>query len=271
VLDTSFKLYRASFAKSTLLSLIYLFLLVAPYAVYLAVLMRAMAGPSAPEEFLVSSGVMFVCSIVAGAIYLGIVHQVDATGHGAADRSLGDSIATGFKRLLPLIWTAIVMAVVLIGAALPAAAAAALLNDLSPLAGGIATLVLALLPLALAVYLMFAFVLVVTDRESGIRAVRHSYNLVKGNWWRVFLIVTVVMIIYSIISGVFAALGGFLLGLTGGMHNMVGPMLGALGAYILFIVFQVLLTPYLFSGLLAILEDLKHRREGSDLEARLAG
>ncbi|MBA1148201.1 hypothetical protein H0Z60_14190 [Ectothiorhodospiraceae bacterium WFHF3C12] len=271
VLDISFRLYRASFGKSTLLALIAVFLVIAPAVLSFVVTFRSVGTPDAGSGALVTGILSVVCSIASLGVYLGIIHQVDAAGRDAPDAAIGDAVAVGFKRLLPMIWTAIVWYLALAGSAIPAIAAAALLMDVSPMAGALATAVLALLPLAVLVYLMFAFVLTVTDRESGLKAVRHSYALVKGNWWRVLLIVTVIMIIYMIISGVFAAVGGFLVGLVAVGNAQIQMMLSLGGTYLLMLLFQGLLTPYMFAGLLATLNDLRMRKEGGDLEARLAG
>lgn len=271
VLDTSFRLYRASIGKSTLLALIALFLGIAPSVLYVFVAFQSMGSPDPGSGLLMVGVLSFVCSIASIGVYLGILHHVDAVGRDGADTALGDAVAVGFKRLLPMIWTGIVWYVALIGSAIPAIAAGVLLTDISPLAGGVAAAVLALLPVAILVYLIFSFVLTVTDRESGLKAVRHSYNLVKGNWWRVLLIISVIAIIYMIISGVFSAVGGFLLGLVGGADANLRMMLGAGAGYVLFILFQMLLTPFFFAGFLATQHDLKVRKEGGDLEARLGG
>lgn len=270
VLDVSFRLYRASIGRSTLLALIAVVLVAAPAILNFVIGFRAAMSPETASGSMLPAILAIVCSIASMGVYLGIIQQVDSVGRDASDSQIGDAVAVGFKRFLPMIWTVIVWYVALIGSAIPAIAAAAVLIDMSPTAGVVATAVLALLPVVLMVYLFFAFSLTVTDRESGLTAVRHSYNLVKGNWWRVLLIITVIMVIYMIISGVFAAVGGFLLGLVTPSGSQMQMILSIGGAYILMIVFQGLLTPYMFAGILATQHDLKMRKEGGDLEARLA-
>jgi hypothetical protein len=108
------------------------------------------------------------------------------------------------------------------------------------------------------------------DNAGIIGSLKKSHNLVWGNWWRTLLILSVPMIIMLVILGGVGLVIGFFIGF--GMAQTEG---GLLQYQIIMEVAQyavnTVLAP-LFPALMIILyNDLKLRKEGADLDAKIAG
>jgi hypothetical protein len=112
----------------------------------------------------------------------------------------------------------------------------------------------------LSISLLFGPYLVVTDGLGPIAALRQSHKLVWGDWWRTWLTFTVVivtiMVTYILIS-VMAALAGF--GDATAMEPPSSP-----GGIILTVLLSAVIMPIFYAFALAILNDLKLRKEGDD-------
>jgi hypothetical protein len=93
-----------------------------------------------------------------------------------------------------------------------------------------------------------------------------SWRLTTGSFWRLSLIYTVALIVLIVLYAVSAAVAGFLAGVLGrgdlamvtAFAEVVGVALGALA------------TPFYGALALAVLADLKVRKEGADLEQRIS-
>ncbi|MYA18471.1 MAG: hypothetical protein F4Z28_17740, partial [Gammaproteobacteria bacterium] len=130
----------------------------------------------------------------------------------------------------------------------------ALLTVVAGLAGMAVSLV-ALVPLVvLFIYWCLALPLVASEGLGAIRALRKSWRLVRGNWWRTLVIVSVAgFIVFAVAS--LAGIAGMLLvaACEGG--------LGVRGAVVLFnAVGGTLTTPLFLAVLLAVLNDLSQDR-----------
>ena len=135
--------------------------------------------------------------------------------------------------------------------------------DILAVIGGFIALVIPGLILSLS--LLLAPYLVITDGLGPIAALNQSHKLVWGNWWRTAGIFTVLIFI------VFAAY--FLMGLLGTLQLVFGTD-GAdsnltFVAYILVPMMSALISPLIYAFTMSILNDLKLRREGADLDARM--
>ncbi|WP_455209620.1 hypothetical protein, partial [Kaarinaea lacus] len=108
------------------------------------------------------------------------------------------------------------------------------------------------------------------DNAGIIGSLKKSHNLVWGNWWRTLLILSVPTIILLVILGgvgmVVGAVIGF--GVTQGEGDLLQfQIIMEVAQYIV----NVFLAP-LFPALMIILyNDLKLRKEGADLDAKIAG
>jgi maltodextrin utilization protein YvdJ len=108
-------------------------------------------------------------------------------------------------------------------------------------------------------------VLLVEDAGPAASLTR-SWRLTSGSFWRLSVIYTVALIILIALELVIAALAGFLAGVV--VHGDVA-MVTAF-AEVIGIILGALVTPFYGALALAVLADLKVRREGADLAQRIS-
>ena len=132
--------------------------------------------------------------------------------------------------------------------------------------GLVGTLGLALLMpgAVLIVYWYFAVYLVVTANIGGFRALRRSFSLVRGNFWRTVTVLTVALFVQLAVAalvGALAAALGAVAGIGGfGFDSVV---------FVVEVVVGAATIPFIVAVTLAMLHDLELRREGMDLAQRI--
>jgi len=238
-LDTGFKLYFKSFTQIFFISLIMNSLWLINSLVF---------GPGALQDKVVAEDVAGILGLVAVLVlvYLifqvAIIHRINNFAHNTT-ANVSESFQLGMKIFLPMVL-------------------ATILNVLILMVG----FVLLIIPgIALAIYLMLYPIALVTESRGPLDSLQRSMDLVKKNWWRSMLIVTVVMIVYSILYSVVVI--GFSVSIAINppedvneyaiVFDLVGAIIGTL------------LGPLAFSMLIVLFNDLKIRREGGDIEAQL--
>ena len=101
-------------------------------------------------------------------------------------------------------------------------------------------------------------------KAGPLQALQQSRDLIRGHWWRTSTILTVALILVLVLSWVVGALVAALIPL---LHRDLVAMQLALQVVAAFVsIFTLSAMP---AALVAIYRDLKLRREGSDLAARL--
>ena len=249
-LDAGFKLYVVSFKQVLVLGILAAFSLTVPmHVVVLAA--AALAEPDAA-----SLGVAMIATLVVGflacmllymCLYLAIICRVGGIAYGQ-NLSLGACMATGLRRLLAVIF-------------------ATILYSLAVMGGFLALLVPGFI---LWVSLIFYTLCIILEGDGALESLRHSHRLVWGNWWRTFVICmvffTVYYVIYAAIQIPFLIVDQMTfdteLGAIPGFAQAVLSMLGDTAA-------TVITFPLMASVFVAVFHDLKLRKEGQDLEARV--
>jgi hypothetical protein len=237
VLDDGFRLLKSSFGKLFLLALISSFFGQIPN--------YFIGGTPAEQLEAVTStalpwlGISFLLSLI---FYGALIARVQAVANGE-NLSMGGAIGVGAGRFFPML-------------------ACFILYSLA-VAAGILALVIPGIILSLS--LIFAPYLVITDRLGPVAAIKRSHNLVWGNWWRTAGILTVV--IFIIIAAY------FLMGLLAALQAAFGTG-GADGGpsffvYIFAALMAAIISPLVYAFSMSILNDLKLRKEGADLDARM--
>ncbi len=115
--------------------------------------------------------------------------------------------------------------------------------------------------------------LILLEDEKVFRSISRSHKLVWGNWWRTATIFTVVALIVMIpwtvvagvVGGLLVATDSFLLMDTGYLPLHVEFLILAATSVV-----ELLLMPLVLASVVCVLHDLRARKEGSDLEERLA-
>ena len=263
VLDLSFRIYRACVGKCLLLA--GLGVLAGQLGnIYAAIKGRPLVqqGQGAWVAVLAQYRdpamitLVIVGGILAAVFYAAVLlreHNISGGG------SVGGEVGTAVRRV-----PAIIALFFLIGAGLLALFVPAMVT------GGGAR---ALLSLAAVLVLCYAFVAVscaqtilLVDEAGPIASLTRSLRLTSGSFWRLSVIYTVALIILFVLYVVIGAIAGF-----------VGAVLGrgdvavfTASTEVLAVALGALATPFYGALALAVLADLKVRKEGADLEQRIS-
>jgi hypothetical protein len=105
------------------------------------------------------------------------------------------------------------------------------------------------------------------DRKSPVESLRYSAHLVRGNWWRtvmVYLVVLTMIIVLSVTAGLIV---GVLTQLVAARDLAVSTAVSA----VMVVASGAVFVPFVSSMSLALYGDLQSRKDGADLERRVAG
>jgi hypothetical protein len=241
VLDSGFKLFVKAFTGVLPLSLAAAAVLAVPN------IANVLMGGTEQLESPVPAMTVVVLFLVALPIYMILIAAVVYRLGAAAEMheaSAGQALACGVRCALSLIGAAILYFLAM--------------------AGG---LILLIIPgIILSLSLSFAFIAIVLDGESAMAALKRSHRLVWGNWWRTLAVVSVPVVIVMILYlGLGIAFGATLIMSDGKPEsdvfitaNLIEAAIGGITA------------PLIYSIMIAQYHDLKLRKEGHDLAARLA-
>lgn len=270
VLDLTFKIYRATFVNCLLLSGI------GAIAAQLGAIFQLLRGRGAlptPHDL---QGLLALLHDPA----IGVVGFLDLVSallsivfYGAVllrqDTLLGGRTAGG-EFLLALRRAGGVIGLLLLGTLCAGVCLAPSGLAFLPAFGLGAKFVLVLVSIVALCYLVVAisssYAILFAEHAGPIRSLTRSWNLTAGNFWRLSVIYTVafvlLMVAYMLIGAVAAFIGGIFgradLAVVAALVGVVGVAMGAL------------VTPFYTAMGLAVLGDLKTRKEGADLERRIA-
>ena len=271
VLDRGITLFKAAFGSVVALSFAAALVWCLPYfypsLTEVLLSSRALTDTFAePDRLLRALGYQALGFAITGPVgmflCLGVMMQMDAVANG---RMLGWRTALGraWRRLVPMVGCLVVYAAtfaVILGTALflVAVVVRVFLLDvppamLGPLAGlvGMAFMLVAAIPLVvLFVYWCLALPLVAVERLDAVAALRRSWRLVRGNWWRTLVIVSVAGFVVFAVASLVGAVGMLLVAGTGEGSGvrLTLVLLNAVGTTVT--------TPLFIAVLLAMLKDL---------------
>ncbi|MEV8253448.1 hypothetical protein AB0O95_05710 [Rhodoglobus sp. NPDC076762] len=221
-------------------------------------------------------------SLVGGAILQGIISLEVARGTVGERLRLRGLWAAARGRIGALIgWSAIVGVAVVVGVAL-IAGIAVLLFSLGDTAGFVFGVLAMLGGILIAVFLyawlgtFFAFVpsALMIERLPLAQAIRRSWALVKGSFWRTFGILLLIIVIVNTVSSVITAPVSFIGGLGAGLLNPTGNDETTITLLVVVYIVSTVLT-VLISAVTIVIQsaapallyiDMRMRREGFDLE-----
>lgn len=237
VLDHGFRLMRACFTG--VIGLAFLSAIVNAIPGLIVPQPDLTANPSLPASFIAFSLVAVLFGVV---LYGAILARIDAVVK-STQLSFMDSIGVGMRRFFPILFCFI-------------------LYSLAVTLGFLALIVPAVI---LMLSLGMGPYLVVTDNMGPLAALKESHRLIWGHWWRTAAIVTVIMFIT--LSAYF--LVGTLTGVSAVMSNVDDLQGINIAATVTMALLSAFITPLAYSFGMALLHDLKLRKEGSDLEDRI--
>ncbi len=245
-LDTSFKLYFSGLKKVYLLSLVIAILVEVPN-----LLINPAISEDPTQVDLSWLGTFFMWLIPFYLLYftLGTAMYERLAFLNTPDQpSLGECLADGLKGLLPV-------------------CLATLMYGLTFLLGT----VLLIIP---GIYLGLALILywpaIILEGRGPLEALKHSYQLVRGNWFRTLAVVSVPTIAYFLVAIIPGFLAGFAVLYDSGTSVETTLNSGTL-SFLPFITVPLYaaIYPLYFAVTISLLRDLTLRKQGSDLEARL--
>ncbi len=251
VLDTTFQLYKASVVKMIPLSLLTV-IAGSPTSIY--AFTQGAGDPANPlAMFNIMSSVNYWLVALAGMIasvwmmsasYL----KIGAIGTGG-DLGLGAALQKAVTRLPTLV----------------------LMTLLFVIAIAVGSVLLVIPGLILMVSLALCFNLALFQSKGPVESLTESHRLVWGNWWRTAAIFTVgfivIFVIYMLAALVIGLITPFIVFGAGGSENAL--LIGMIGGFLVGILMSLLVTPFYISLAIATYWDLKLRKDGGDLAARI--
>jgi hypothetical protein len=251
VLDISFQLYKASIGSVWPISLLMIFAS-SPPTLYM--IMRggvvaadptnpfaAFAVMSRPGYWLAYLLSMLMISCVIGAMYF--KEHAIAVGE---DMSIGGALQASLGKVVPLLFTTILYGI----------------------AVGVGMVLLLIPGFILAISLLTSFCMVLFEDKGPLAALSGSHKLVWGDWWRTSVILTVGFIVVIVAYFAVFALVGVIAPLVGlGVQDVF--FYSLVTGFVVGGIINLLLAPYYIALTLSIYWDLKLRKEGGDLAARV--
>lgn len=242
VIDSVFKLFRASFTSLLVFALFGALLGVVPFAYMLWV--GALDNPAVAAGIGLSPGywITVLCTI-----------PLTLTVYGAA-LARGESIAQGQK--------------ISVGAAfgqslnhLVAMVVAGILFAIAIAVG----LVLLIIPGIILMVSLYMFLpAIVLDDKGAVESLKYSHSLVWGNWWRTTAVVTIALIIIYVLFLLIGVIAGLLFVMVG-----IDLVVAFLAQAVATLLGGFVITPFIIALYLEIYRDLKMRKLGGDLAARI--
>lgn len=253
VLDTTFQLYKASVVKMIPMMLLTIVAICPIYIYYIYVFTQIQGNPN-PAAALAAIGPgagywisMLITFLASQLMVAASAVKMNAIGAGS-DASVAQALQTALPRL-------------------PFLAIAALLY---PIIVVLSFFLLVVPFFILSVTLLLFVATCVFEGKGPIGSLTASHRLVWGNWWRTAAILTVGFILLLVcyffvlvIVGVIAPLAG----LGAGPENIL--VFGLAVGSIFVLLLYLLLTPFYYALMLSLYWDLKLRKDGGDLAARV--
>lgn len=277
VLDDGLRIYRASFSR------VWVFALMSgivslPVTYAANSLDPDQVTPAALAMFML---VTFIVMILSFNFYAMIIARMSGIV-GGTDPGFGGSVRRGLRRAPAYIGGALlyglmlflaILVVVIFVAFIGGMLAVTVGTDDSGTAGTIVGIIAVLLGILAtgwpAITFYFYNYAAVIDDKGPIAALGYSFRLISGHWWRTAAIVTIALFIIGVAYLVVVVLTG-VVALADADELALPGWLSALIDYVVAPAFQVALMPLFYALPLAIYNDLKLRREGGDLAARIA-
>jgi hypothetical protein len=250
VVDDAIKLYRESFRSCWPLALL-ASLVVGAFGIALTFYARnaglGLAGIAAAMQLYRQPPILafYLLQLVLSlAFYGALIASQDAVANGSAPLGTAEAIGIGFTRLGRAVMAAILCWVVI--------------------AVG---LVLLIIPgLYFMIVLCLWLVALYADDAAAMQSLQVSRELTRGYWWRTATILSVAFIIIFVFSMVITFVAGALAAVAVVSHD-VGSI--QIMVQVVSIIANVFVLPMVPAVLIAIYSDLKLRREGGDLAARV--
>lgn len=247
VLDDAFRLYRRSF----LACLPFAALLSLSFWLYMTVIMPTAVVARTPVQMLAVYKSAHVLEAYGLMLVFGLLFQ---SAMAAVTYSISGGARLGFA-------SALKMALI----ALPGGIAGLIMIMLIAVLGSLALIIPGIY---LVVRLQLWLIPLVVDRANPFEALGISWDLMRGSWWRTFMIEFVLFVVIVVIFIALGFLAGIILAiLIPALHLQLAGRVA--GIQTIDALVYLAIWPLWIAVLVAIYRDLKLRKEGTDLAARV--
>ena len=279
ILDLSFRIFGATLLKCLPYALAGVVIGHLPTMYDLASGRRLLVTPAQGMQQLVSGRWWLLFLIVSlGTVMISnaiLLRQYAlTTGHTA---SVGSELASALRKLPGIVLIGILIALAIIASFIPVGIVAGIIAGVGIAAGGAAK---AGAIWAAAVYVLLVFLCaswavvrwicsgpayLLTER-GPLASMRYSWELTRGNFWRLSAIYTVGVVLILVLYVLSTVVGGIVVALVARgdvavITAVTAIVISLLGAFV---------TPYYSALILAVFGDASVRRQGVDLEQRIA-
>lgn len=187
-------------------------------------------------------GIIFIAQLINNIFIIAMLRRMHSMTRGEVC-SVGEAFKTGLRKFIPMIF----------------------LNILYTMAW-LAGMILLIAPgVFLSVAFIYSGLAMVIENRGPIDALGRSWDMVRNNWWRTMVIISVAMMIYLVIISVL----GFVFGVTVAMSSPDSWYEYAFLIEVANAVLVLLILPLLAAIMIVGFNDLVLRREGADLDARI--
>ena len=271
-LDNGFRLLFAGIGSAALLLLIMIIIDAVLFVVmgsgFFAIMGELEKGEMPAGGF----GLFFLFMALVTVIYM-LFNNAMTAKYGAIaygqEMSLGSAIGVGARKIIPVLVYGILYILVMAVSSLPLIVLMALLHPQGLLAMVI-IIIGSIPPMILGLSLYLGPYLIIIDDKGIIESLSESHKLVWGSWWRTALYLTIIIVIMFAVMLAVQLTFGLLIGLVAN----VGPGDGKMSFLIVLQVVNQLVSlvfmPVLIALLIPYYHDLKLRKEGGDLAARIS-
>jgi hypothetical protein len=251
VLDTAFHLYKSTFSVLWPIALLLAIVNVVPIVHMLTLGMPSFDPTTGGNPFAIYSQhpMTLVIAVICGVLSMWVTAALLLKQHAIGvdeDMTSGGALQTALARLLPLVGASILFGLAIVG--------------------GFLLLIVPGLILMISLILYMAVLLF--ENKGPIESLTGSHKLVWGNWWRSCAVLTLLWILVFVILfalGLVAALVIPFAGLAVADAFMAAMVMQAITNFAIYI----FLGPFGTAAFIALYWDLKLRKEGGDLAARV--
>ena len=271
-LDNGFRLMFAGLGAAAILLFILIVLDVILFAVFGAGVLGMLAQLETGQLPQGGYGMFAVFIIIFYIINLMFNNAITAKYGSVAysqDMSIGQAIGVGAKKILPVFVFAILYALILLVASIPLFI---LISIFPPqdIVGALALIIGLIPPMIFGLTLIFGTYLIIIDDAGIFEAISRSHKLVWGNWWRTFLYLTILIIILIAVMFTIQLTFGLIIGFVASSAPGEGNMTFMIIMQVLNQIISLVFIPVMVALLIPYFHDLKLRKEGSDLVARVS-
>ena len=266
VLDSGFKLFKAGWRQVLALATVASAVMSA-WRLVDNTFARLMEGNFEPQPLMGWTLVLLpLCTLAGLYLNLGVIARLAALA-GGRPISVREALRRALRRYPSMLVCLLLIGVLLILPGMALAIAFAAFGGAGLLAGSGLLLFAGALAVGwtlLFMYWYFAFFLLITRNIGGVAAMRASFGLVRGHWWRTtatILVAYCITLVALVLVGVVAAALGALAGLANISPDGLVFAVEAVGGGIT--------MPFMIAVSLVALNDLEVRRQGADLAVRI--